>query len=78
MRNRSFSLYIALGAILLVLLNLPDRLALNIKASVRDGLAPLQSALTGLAHDVREAFPFDSGVGGLAVENRKLTGESRD
>ncbi|MFH0880488.1 MAG: rod shape-determining protein MreC [Lentisphaerota bacterium] len=75
MRDRNFILYVVLGAILLVVLNLPDHVSLEVKSALRDGMAPLQSAITGFFRDVKEVFRSVRGLGGLAVEKKKMVSE---
>ena len=75
MRDRTFLIWVGLGAILLALLNLPVPLARQAKAAVREGLAPLHSLLSGFSLRVREAGGTLRGLGGLVGKNRELETE---
>lgn len=64
-----------LGAFLLVVLNLPDSVTDRAKGVVREATAPLQAAVTGLTRKTRNAVEAVRGLGGLVVENEKMSAE---
>jgi rod shape-determining protein MreC len=61
--------------LLLVVLNLPERVSDQAKSSVREGLAPLQEAVSGTGHRLREGVESLRGIGDLVSENRTMAGE---
>ncbi|OGV42256.1 MAG: rod shape-determining protein MreC [Lentisphaerae bacterium GWF2_57_35] len=67
--------WIALGVVLLAVLNLPEAVSLQVKAALRDGVAPLQGALASSVRNTKEIFRLIRGFGGLAVENEQLAAE---
>jgi rod shape-determining protein MreC len=75
MRDKGILIWIALGAVLLAVLNLPEAASLQVKASLRDGVAPLQAAVSSVGRNTREVFHTLRGLGGLADENQKLSSE---
>ena len=48
MRNRKLTTWLIVGVLIVLILNLPSAVSLHIKFAVREALAPLQSALTGV------------------------------
>jgi len=74
-RERGFIVWVVLGILLLVLLNLPTGLSRNIKAMVREGLAPLQGLVSGTSHKALETLESVRGIGGLVAENQQMAGE---
>ena len=71
-KRRSFLVWVGLTALLLILLNLPVPASRALKSSVREAVAPLQRAWSGLALRTREAVSTLRGLGGLAGRNREL------
>ncbi len=75
MRDNSLIVWVALIAILLVVLNLPEPVSGRAKAAFREGVAPLQGALTSLSRTVSESVRSIRGIGGLVAENRQMAEE---
>jgi len=75
MREKGLIVWIMLAAVLLAVLNLPESVSQQVKAAIRDGVAPLQAAITGLGRGLREAGRALRGSGGRAAENRRLAAE---
>lgn len=75
MRDRSIVLWVVLGAVLLVVLNLPASVSSQAKAVLREGIAPLQGALSGFSRWVGESVRSVRGIGGLARENQQMSAE---
>ncbi len=67
--------WLLLGALLLVLLNLPDSATRQIKGALREGIAPLQSLLANTSRKSREGLRTMRGFGTLAAENERLSAE---
>lgn len=59
----------------MVVLNLPDSMTRHVKSAVREGLAPLQAALSSTSRKTRESLEAIRGIGGLVKENEKMSGE---
>jgi rod shape-determining protein MreC len=75
MRDRSIVLWVVLGAVLLVVLNLPASVSGRAKAMLREGIAPLQGALSGFSRWVGESVRSVRGIGGLLRENQQMSAE---
>lgn len=75
MRERSIVVWVVLGAVLLAVLNLPDKISHQAKAALRESIAPLQGAVSGFARKVRESFRSIRGIGDAISENRKMAAE---
>jgi rod shape-determining protein MreC len=75
MRDRSILLWVVLGAVFLVVLNLPDVVSSQAKAMLREGISPLQGALSGFSRWVRESVRSVRGIGGLMRENQQMSAE---
>jgi rod shape-determining protein MreC len=75
MRDRSIVLWVILGAVLLVVLNLPGAVSGQVKAVLREGISPLQGALSGCSRWVRESVRSVRGIGGLMRENQQMSAE---
>jgi len=75
LRDRKFILLLTLASILLVLLNLPAPVSRKVESSVREGISPLQQAVSGFGARIKEALIALRGLGGLARENRELSSE---
>jgi rod shape-determining protein MreC len=75
MRERSFVVWVVLGAVLLAVLNLPNHVSRQAKAALRESIAPLQNAVSGFGRKVRESFRSVRGIGDAISENRKMTAE---
>ena len=75
MRDRSIVLWVVLGAVLLVVLNLPASVSDQAKAVLREGIAPLQGALSGFSRWVGESVRSVRGIGGLLRENQQMSAE---
>ena len=75
MRDRSIVLWVFLGAVLLVVLNLPASVSSQAKAALREGIAPLQGALSGFSRWVGESVRSVRGIGGLVRENQQMSAE---
>ncbi len=73
MREKSFALWIVVGAVLLAVVNLPTPVSESFKASVRDAVAPLQGLLSGFWTAMGETVRSVRGIGGLVEENRLLS-----
>lgn len=75
MRDRSIVLWVVLGAVLLVVLNLPASVSGQAKAMLREGVAPLQGAISGFSRWVGESVRSVRGIGGLMRENQQMSAE---
>ncbi len=75
MKDRRWIALCAIGLVVLAMMNLSDSASLRVKGVVRDGISPLQAALRGGVHDLREIFRYIRGIGDLALENRALSEE---
>lgn len=75
MRERSFTIWLVLGALLLAVLNLPVSVTQGVKNTVREFLSPMQEAASGFVRSVREGFSSVRGLGGLVSENQRMTAE---
>ena len=75
MRDRSIVLWVVLGAVLLVVLNLPVSVSSQAKGMLREGVAPLQGALSGFSRWVGESVRSVRGIGGLLRENQQMSAE---
>lgn len=75
MRDRSIVLWVVLGAVLLVVLNLPASVSDRAKGMLREGIAPLQGALSGFSRWVGESVRSVRGIGGLVRENQQMSAE---
>jgi len=62
-------------AAILLLLNLPGRVSMGVKSALREALAPMQEALSGIGFRIQDAGSTLRGFGGLVGENRRLTAE---
>ncbi|RKX32543.1 MAG: rod shape-determining protein MreC [Verrucomicrobia bacterium] len=67
--------YLVLALVAIILLALPERLAVVLKRPVREVLYPVQSGTTRIFHRLRETVAMVRGIGGLAARNRKLQSE---
>ncbi len=74
-RERSFLIWLLLGAALLAVLNLPESLSRKAKSSVREIVAPLQSLISSTMLTIRQTRDFVRGLGGTAIENQQLNAE---
>lgn len=68
-------MWVVLAAALLAVLNLPQDVSGQAKAVVREGVAPLQGAVSGVGRFFRESFRSIRGIGDLVSENRKMAEE---
>lgn len=75
MRERSLGLWLALGVLLVAVLNLPSALTQAVKNTVREFVAPIQEAATGFTRSVREGVSSIRGLGGLMSENQRMSAE---
>ena len=76
MSNRkSWMTGLGLAALLLVLLNLPEKTSRTVKSAVREAAAPPQSLWADLSLRTREAWATLRGIGGLSARNRELESE---
>lgn len=75
MRDRSLTIWLVLGALLLAVLNLPVSVTQGVKNTVREFLSPMQEAAGGFVRSVREGFASVRGLGGLVSENQRMTAE---
>lgn len=75
MRDRSIVLWVVLGAVLLVVLNLPASVSDRAKGMLREGIAPLQGALSGFSRWIGESVRSVRGIGGLVRENQQMSAE---
>jgi rod shape-determining protein MreC len=75
MRDRSIVLWVVLGAVLLVVLNLPASVSIRAKGMLREVVAPLQGALSGFSRWVGESVRSVRGIGGLVRENQQMSAE---
>ncbi len=57
------------------MLNLPLALSRRVKSSMREGVSPLQEAVSGMSFRVKEAFSVFRGLGGIVRENRGMAAE---
>ncbi|MBR6021767.1 MAG: rod shape-determining protein MreC [Kiritimatiellae bacterium] len=55
------------------MMNLPDAATARVKGAVRDGVSPLQHAVSGGMRGAREVWRYVRGIGDLVVENKRLT-----
>lgn len=74
-RERSYTLWLILGAALLVVLNLPESLSNRGKSVIRELLAPLQEVVTGVGRGGRQWFLAVRSLGDMAVEHRHMAAE---
>jgi rod shape-determining protein MreC len=74
-REQGITLWLVLGTILLLILNLPDPVAQRLKGALREGLAPLQGLVTGMTRDTVETSRAIRGLKGLAAQNQELSAE---
>ena len=76
MSNRkSWMTGLGLAALLLVLLNLPEKASRTVKSAVREAAAPPQSLWAGLSLRAHEAWATLRGIGGLSSRNAELESE---
>lgn len=64
-----------MSAVLIAVLNLPAPISGRIKASIRDGLAPLQAALSSTVRHTRERAQSIRNISHLVGENQKISDE---
>lgn len=65
------TMWLVAGAILLILLNLPDGVTDSIKSNLREGISPLQELLTSTSRRVTETTKSIQTMGELLEENRR-------
>lgn len=75
MRERGIVVWVLLGAVLLTVLNLPESVSGQAKAVLREGLAPLQHAVSGVGRTLRESMRSIRGISTLYTENQKMASE---
>lgn len=75
MRDRNLAVWLVLGALLLAVLNLPTSVTQGVKNLVREGLSPMQEAVSDFTHGLREAWGSLRGLGGAVVENQRMQAE---
>ena len=75
MKEQRLIVWLTLGIILLVLLNLPQSISRQAKAALREGIAPLHSLLSGFTRKAREGVNSIRGLGGLMRENQTMITE---
>ncbi len=75
MRERRLTVWVLLVVLLLALLNLPAAQSLGVKNAIRSALAPLQESVSGGLRRLREGWATVRGIGGLALENQRMTAE---
>jgi len=68
-------MWLVVGAVLLVLWNLPDGFTGRIKDVVREGVAPLQELFTSTSHRVTETTRSIKGLSELLEENKDYEAE---
>jgi len=74
-RDQGFIVWVVLGAALLAVLNLPESVTQHMKAVFREGLAPLQGAISSVSRKSQESIEAIRGIGGLVTENQKMAAE---
>ncbi|MEM7393548.1 MAG: rod shape-determining protein MreC [Verrucomicrobiota bacterium] len=67
--------WLVLGAVLVVILNLPNSVSRRVKASIREVISPLQEGITDTGRTLKEAWMIARGLGGLAIKNREMEEE---
>ena len=55
-REQGNTVWLVLGTLLLVVLNLPGTISRRTKAGLREGLAPLQTAVSGVTRGTKERW----------------------
>jgi rod shape-determining protein MreC len=75
MRDNQLIVLAVLGVLFLVLLNLPVAVVDGLKHGVREGIAPLQAALSRVSRGMGAAAGALRGAGRLRGENEKLSQE---
>ena len=75
LRERKSLVWLILGAVLVVIMNLPLPVSQRIKAWVRESVAPLQQGVTGFFGDLGEATRTMRGLRDQAEENRRMAEE---
>ncbi|MBU0679568.1 MAG: rod shape-determining protein MreC [Verrucomicrobia bacterium] len=75
MRHKGFLVWVILGAVLLIVLNLPGSVSHQIKAAVREGLSPLQGLIGGISGNIKETVTVVRGLGGIVEENREMASD---
>jgi len=74
-RERNISIWLILGAVLLVALNLPESMSNRGKSIIREFLAPLQELVTTVNRGGQQWFTAVRGLGDMAIENRHMAAE---
>ena len=72
MRERGFVGWLVLGAILLLVLNLPEPISRQTKASMREGLSPLQGLVSTIGRRFSRAAASIRGIGELATDHQEM------
>jgi rod shape-determining protein MreC len=67
--------WLVLGLVLMVMFNLPGSFSGGVKATLREGLAPLQQVFSVFSFRVKEAVTILRGLGGAVRENREMAAE---
>lgn len=75
MRDRRLVGTLALVALLVILLNLPEGAERRLRSGLREVLAPVQGAVAGLAGRVGDVWQAVRGFGDLAQENSVMAAE---
>lgn len=75
-RDNKLILWILLAVIIVIMLNLPQSVSQGIKHVVREATAPLQTGFTGLWRSAHDSVDAVRGLGGLVVENQRLSTEN--
>lgn len=68
-------MWVVLAAVLLTVLNLPIAASRRAKAVLREALAPLQQAVSGVSRKTGESVRAIRGIGDLAEENKAMSAE---
>jgi len=75
MRDRGFVLWVVLAAVLLTVLNLPGPVSREAKAIFREGVVPLQRALSTFSRKISHGFTSVRGIGDLVDQNQLMSAE---
>jgi rod shape-determining protein MreC len=74
-REQRVIIWLVLGALLLLVFNLPESVSSQVKSVLREAVAPLQGALSSFSNKTRESVESVRGIGGAVAENRKMSAE---
>ena len=76
MSNQRLALWLSLGALFIILLNLPPAVIGGARQAAREAMAPLQGAVTGFWRSLREGLDSVRGLNRQLRENQRLTAET--